>query len=191
MREFLKEFPEMKLLKEEKLYPHRVRGEGHFAALFERTAGGEVPKVRQMKPSVSKGGEKAYREFEKSFFKEKFADDLHEANGCLYALPKGVFDWRGIGVLRVGVRLGEMVNGRFEPSHSLVMAAKKEEIRRTLDLSIDDPRLDKFLAGETIEWDGEKGWCAVCAKGFPIGLGKAVNGVVKNHIPKGLRKMGR
>ena len=55
----------------------------------------------------------------------------------------------------------------------------------------DDMRLEKFLSGETIEYDVENGWCAVCVSGFPVGLGKAVNGVIKNHIPKALRKMGR
>ncbi len=191
VREFTKNYPEMRLITQEKLYPHKVKGEGHFVAVFERTGEGERSNLRCVKPSLSKGAEKAYRDFEKSFFQVEFADDLHEVNGVLYGLPNGVFDWRGLNVLRVGVRLGEMTNGRFEPSHSLVMCAKKAELKRVVDLSADDRRLEKFLCGETIEYDVENGWCAVCVSGFPVGLGKAVNGVIKNHIPKALRKMGR
>ena len=191
VREFTKNYPEMRLIAQEKLYPHKVKGEGHFAALFEKTGEGAINNLRAVKTNVSKGAEKAYRDFEKSFFKEEFAENLHEVKGVLYALPKEVFDWRGLNVLRVGVRLGEMINGRFEPSHSLVMCAKKSEIRRVVDLSADDMRLEKFLSGETIEYDVENGWCAVCVSGFSVGLGKAVNGVIKNHIPKGLRKVGR
>ena len=188
VREFLALHPEMRLLKQEKLYPHKIQGEGHFACLLEKTSGETVtPKRRDCKPFVSKATEKAYREFEAKFFKGRFAKNLHEVGRIVYALPDGVFDWKGLNVLRVGVRLGELVNGRFEPSHSLVMASKADEIKRIVNLQVDDLRVEKFLSGETIDYDIENGWCAVCVDGFPIGLGKAVNGVVKNHIPKGLR----
>jgi NOL1/NOP2/sun family putative RNA methylase len=185
---FLSEHSEMKLLAQEKLYPHRVRGEGHFAAVFEKV--GETPSatLKGAKGNLTRAGEKAFREFEKNFFKEKYVEYLFEANNVLYSLPKGVFEWRGLNVLRVGLRLGEVVNGRFEPSHSLAMAVKKEECKRFVSLSADDPRLEKFLQGEQIEAETENGWLIVCVDEFPIGLGKGVNGVVKNHIPKGLRK---
>ena len=86
---YLLSHPEMRLLSQEKLYPHRVRGEGHFAAHLEKTGETERRPVREMKPSVSSVAEKAYREFERAFFKEKFARRLHEANGVLYELPEG------------------------------------------------------------------------------------------------------
>ena len=106
----------------------------------------------------------------------------------LYALPDHVFDFKGLSVLRAGLRLGEVKNGRFEPSHSLALATKKEVWKNAVDLSETDPRLEKYLRGETIEETTAKnGWCVVCVAGFPIGLGKVVGGVVKNHIPKGLR----
>ena len=65
---------------------------------------------------------------------------------------------------------------------------KKFECKRVLDLDIDDIRVEKYLRGETINGEMQNGWCLVCVSGFSIGLGKAVNGVIKNHLPKGLRK---
>jgi NOL1/NOP2/fmu family ribosome biogenesis protein len=57
-----------------------------------------------------------------------------------------------------------------------------------LALEQDSEDVKKYFRGETLEADGLKnGWCLVCMDGFPIGLGKAVNGTVKNHYPKGLR----
>ena len=185
---YLLSYPEMRLLSQEKLYPHRVQGEGHFAALLEKTGETERRPVREMKPSVSSVAEKAYREFERAFFKEKFARRLHEANGVLYELPEGTFDWKGLQVLRVGVRLGEVKNGRFEPSHALCMSVKKSECQKAVDMDIEDARVEKYLRGETFEADVKNGWCLVCVAGYPVGLGKAVNGTVKNHLPKGLRK---
>ena len=188
--DYLKNHPEMRLMKQEKLYPHKVDGEGHFAALFEKMQRDKdwENRIKPVKAWCSREAEKAYRDFEKSFFKEKFATRLHEVNGILYELPEGVFDWKGLQVLRVGVRLGEVKNGRFEPSHSLAMCIKKECCANTLDLTETDARLEKYLRGETVDGGDKNGWCLVCLEGYPIGLGKTVNGVVKNHLPKGIRK---
>lgn len=191
VEDYLARHTEMRLLKQEKLYPHKVDGEGHFAALFEKAekTGEWDSRIKEGKPSVTSGGEKAYREFERDFFKEKFARRLYENNGVLYELPDGVFDWKGLQTLRVGVRLGEVKNGRFEPAHALAMCAKKEACKRVLDLSENDGRVEKYLRGETLEAEELKnGWCLVCVEGLPLGLGKAVNGTVKNHLPKGIRK---
>ena len=179
------------MIKQEKLYPHKVAGEGHFVALFEKQARVEEweTRLKEMRVSVTQDGQKAFREFEKAFFKEKFAFRLHENNGILYDLPDGVFDWKGLQVLRVGVRLGEVKNGRFEPSHSLAMCVKRDACKNALDLSQMDGRVEKYLRGETVDCDGvANGWCLVCVEGLPIGWGKAVNGTLKNHLPKGLRK---
>ena len=191
VREYLKNHPEMKLISQEKLYPHKVAGEGHFAALFEKCekTGEWDSRIKKALPSCSRDAEKAYRDFEKAFFKDKFAFRIYEANGILYELPSEVFDWKGLQVLRVGVRLGEVKNGRFEPSHSLALCMKKEECKNALDLSESDERLKQYFRGETVEDERiQNGWCLVCVQGYPVGLGKAVNGTVKNHYPKGLRR---
>jgi NOL1/NOP2/fmu family ribosome biogenesis protein len=177
----------MRLISQEKLYPHKVRGEGHFVALFEKTSG-ENGGVKEIKPTLPRASEKAYREFEKEFLNSSPFTRLHEVNGVLYALPQNVFDWKGLHVLRVGVKLGEVKNGRFEPAHALVMAVPFAQIKRTVCLAETDERLEKYLHGDTILCDKPNGWCAVCVGEYPVGLGKIVNGVVKNHLPKGLRK---
>lgn len=185
IRDFLSEHPAMRLLKEEKLYPHKIEGEGHYVALLEKTEGGENA-FRIKKPTVTKEAERAYRVFEQGFFHTPFATRLHEANGVLYQLPDGVFDWQGLHALRVGVKLGEITGGRFEPAHALAMCLKKEECKNVVDVT--EQVAEKYLRGETLSSDGENGWCLVCVEGYPLGLGKTVNGTVKNHLPKGLRK---
>ena len=189
VRDYLEKHSEMRLISAEKLYPHKVDGEGHFAALFEKTAktGEWDTRLKEAKPWCTRDAEKAYRDFEKKFFKEKFATRLYEVNGILYDLPQGVFDWKGVQVLRVGVRLGEVKNGRFEPSHSLAMCVKKAECCNTVELN--EENVDKYLRGETVDADAENGWCLLCVNGYALGLGKAVNGTVKNHYPKGLRRV--
>lgn len=183
------EYPQMRLLSEEKLYPHKIKGEGHFVALFEKCGGETNARVKEMKPFISRESERAFRVFEKETLQNLSFHNLHEVGGVLYALPNHVFDFKNLSVLRAGVRLGEVKNGRFEPSHSLALATAKNEWKNAVDLSETDPRLEKYLRGETMEdATAKNGWCVVCVAGFPIGLGKAVGGVVKNHLPKGLRK---
>ena len=182
-------YPQMRLISQEKLYPHKIKGEGHFVALFEKCGEEARARVKEMKPFLSRESERAYRAFEKQCLQDLSFCNLHEAGGVLYALPDHVFDFKSLSVLRVGVRLGEVKNGRFEPSHSLALATTKNEWKNVVNLSQTDPRLEKYLRGETIEEANlSNGWCVVCVAGFPIGLGKAVGGVVKNHLPKGLRK---
>lgn len=186
--DYLLSHPQMRLVKQEKIYPHKAKGEGHFAAVFEKETGEEVsPKIKPLKHFVSRETEKAARAFEREFFKESAFKNLHEVNGALYALPDVAFDFKGLQVLRAGVKVGEMKNERFEPNHALVMSAKAEECKRVVNLLETDARVEKYLRGETIEYEIENGWCAVCIEGITMGLGKAVNGTVKNHLPKALR----
>ncbi len=187
----LNSYPELTLIREEKIYPHLKKGEGHYAFVVEKRAGGGIDRAQKVKRNLTRQGESAYRDFEKSFFKEKFACNLHEANGILYELPKGMFEFKGLNVLRAGIRLGELINGRFEPSHSLAMCVKADECKNVLDLPLTDERVEKFLHGESIDAELSKGWCLVCVDGYPIGLGKSVNGIIKNHIPKALRKQAK
>ena len=181
--------PNMQLLRQEKLYPHRVAGEGHFAALFTKKDGGRSL-MKPFKSVCSPASAKVYREFEKELFTTYQARNLHEVNGVIYSLPKDVFDFKGLNVLRVGLKLGEVKNGRFEPAHALAMATAMAEVKNTVNLAVDDERVQGYLRGDTIEVDGKNGWCLVCVDGYPLGWGKRVNGTVKNHYPKGLRLHG-
>jgi NOL1/NOP2/fmu family ribosome biogenesis protein len=60
----------------------------------------------------------------------------------------------------------------------------------------EDSRVVKYLKGETIEFtDADqirgtgKGWILVCVDGYPLGFGKAQNGIIKNKYLPGWRMM--
>ena len=63
------------------------------------------------------------------------------------------------------------------------------DISRELEECVCRPFTESYLRGETLPCEAENGWCAVGYGGCPLGLGKAVNGILKNHYPKGLRKI--
>ena len=47
------------------------------------------------------------------------------------------------------------------------------------------PPLQAYLGGESIAAEGTPGWTLVSVDGWPLGWGKRVQGVVKNHYPRG------
>ncbi len=176
----------MTLMREHKLWPHRVRGEGHYAALFEKQTE-QRPRARFGKNApADKKAAALWHSFEKEFFREPLRGELLSFGNALYLAPEGVFPLAGLKVLRAGIRLGEVVNGRFEPAHALALAAGRENFRNVNELNEEDA--ERYLRGEEVAADGAKGWCVAARGGFPLGLGKASGGVMKNKYPKALRR---
>ena len=89
-------------------------------------------------------------------------------------------------VFACGVKLGEVIKNRFEPHHQFFKCFG-DCFRNKVVLCDGDGRITKYLHGEVIEDDIQNGWCAVIYEGMVLGGGKAVDGMVKNHYPKGLR----
>ncbi|RMF31546.1 MAG: Fmu (Sun) protein, partial [Chloroflexi bacterium] len=59
---------------------------------------------------------------------------------------------------------------------------------RTLDLEAGGPEVAAYLRGKPLHLPGPEGWLLVTVDGFPLGWGKRVQGTVKNHYPKYLRR---
>ena len=179
---FLERHADFSLIEEHKLYPHRVKGEGHYAAKLVKREGKSLS-WKEETNFVKGAGEKLYRAFEQSFFRGR-QERLFAFGNALCSLPEGCFSLNGIRVLRAGLPLGTLEKGRFEPDHSFAMAYAKESFCNVAEAG---EKALSFLRGETFESEGKNGWCVVTFRGFPLGLGKRVNGTVKNHLPKGLR----
>ena len=164
-----------------RLWPHKLRGEGHFAAVL-RKAGEEYVDAPQRKP------EKLPSQW-LSFAKEL---DIALPEGfpvlfgqSLYWAPEEMPDLRGVKVLRPGLELGEVKKDRFEPAHALALWLK--QTRNTEDFSVQSNEILKYLHGETLP-SKRKGWCLITVDGYSIGWAKGDGSVLKNHYPKGLRK---
>jgi NOL1/NOP2/sun family putative RNA methylase len=114
---------------------------------------------------------------------------IKEKNGYLNLLPEGLPDLNGLCVAREGLFLGVSKNGRFEPSQALACAMKKENFSNVVDLAHDDERVIHYLKCETIEADCSDGYVLICCAGFPLGFGKAKNGIIKNKYLPGWRLM--
>ncbi|MBD5636476.1 MAG: hypothetical protein HDP28_01460 [Clostridia bacterium] len=185
VRAFLERHPEFVLEEEHKLYPHEVKGEGHYCARLKKTEGG----TRNAKPYPIKRNataNKAFAEFAKDFFAETPKGEVTTLDdGRMYLVPAGM-PALGVRTLRLGVELGEFDGKIFKPAHALAMSVKREEVKKFVALTPEE--CERYLSGETLSKDIANGWCVVGFDKYPLGFAKAVNGTLKNHLPKGLRK---
>ncbi len=104
-------------------------------------------------------------------------------------MPIALEELRGLRVLRLGLRLGELRGGsRFEPDHALAMAAASTDARLAASWSAESAEAAAYCRGEALPAPaGAKGWGIAAVDGFSLGWFKASNGQYKNHRPKGLR----
>ena len=166
-------------------------GEGHFLALLGKKG---QPSKRENSAQLHKVQKIPAEALEfLSHVGRSFAPDrLYLAKDALYYLPEGMPVLKGIRYLRTGLLLGTIGKNRFEPSQALAAYLKKEEFDRYLDFSSDDPRVIKYLKGETLDVSdrlpaGQKGWILIGTDGHPLGWGKLANGIIKNKYCAGWR----
>ena len=164
-----------------RLYPHHLRGEGHFLALLEKD--GETPKDNNGRTEVSLPEE--LKDISRPFCNGHFEYRKEK----LYFLPdhlKKLSDSR-YRILRSGLLIGEDKGKRFEYSQALALSLKKEEYPYVLDLSSQDDRVLRYLKGESISLKEEgldKKTVLVLTDGYPLGWGRVQGNMMKNLYPK-------
>lgn len=164
-----------------RLWPHKLKGEGHFVAVL-RSSGAQSENV-PAEPACNTPVE--YMTFTKEAL-TKVPQGKHFFFGpFLYCVPEELPRLHGLKVLRPGLQLGQVQKGRFEPAHAL--AAALSSAVNVVNYPSDSPEIVKYLRGETLPCD-KTGWTLVCVDGFSLGWGKSSGGVLKNHYPKGLRR---
>lgn len=196
IRWVLERFPEMHLvpLGENgvlRLFPHRIKGEGHFTAMLEKS--GEPMPKKKKRAGKKQAVPKEYEEFAEKYLNLPLEGwQYHMREDRLYALPEDIKIQGKIRYLRTGLLLGECRKKRFEPSQALAMFLKRSEATSSISFTAADERVVRYLKGETVEITEaeEKGllaWTLVCVDGFPLGWAKLVNGSLRNKYYAGWR----
>ena len=164
-----------------RLWPHKLKGEGHFAAVLRRRGDMEVPQVSVKPEQPPKEWVDFAGENEISLPRGRFV----RFGDRLFYAPAELPEVAGLKVERMGLELGTVKKGRFEPAHALALWLK--ECRNVLNLPADSKELQAYIHGDVIGYDG-KGWCLVQVDGYSLGWGKGDGTWLKNHYPKGLRR---
>jgi NOL1/NOP2/sun family putative RNA methylase len=190
---FLNEHKNYTLSEQKILYPHKVKGEGHFCAVLCKEKGEERADLRTINTQISSKKDREiiekYREWESETLTCSL-DNLYISDGFLYSSYNNAPDIASYlphSTNTAGVLLGHLsADGkRFEPSHRLAMCLKCDEVKH---IEVDENTALKYLRGITFDCsEREKGWRVVSFNNLPLGWCKCVNGTIKNHLPKGVR----
>ena len=206
-----------------RIWPHRARGDGQFAALLRRAgdagevfARGDGADGSGSRPSVHPAASidmwldalpkaRPARRAGKAAPAPDVAALLQELGKCavsalpvspqsarlhlegrrLIAAPLDAPELDGLRVVSPGLALLRAETGRVEPEHALAMALLPGMARR--EAALTEKEALAFIAGEALPREGEAGWTLVTHAGLPLGWGKQAGGMLKNHVPKGLR----
>ena len=171
-----------------RLYPHRLRGDGHFVArlrhMGEGAPIGSTPAVRP---------DRALAAYLDTLNREvchlpDYIIGMHifRQGDWLYARPHACPNLDGLRVISPGLCLARLGRNHTEPAHALAMVIEPDCARRRLEM--DEATARAWLRGEAVPCDGEKGWTQALYAGMPLGWGKVSEGMLKNHLPKGLRR---
>jgi 16S rRNA C967 or C1407 C5-methylase (RsmB/RsmF family)/NOL1/NOP2/fmu family ribosome biogenesis protein len=184
-----------------RLWPHDGPGEGQFAAKLRRVdvprvptreAGRQRAKRRPDRPGTS-SVKRLWHEFAQATMPEFVVEDdrLAVRGQHVFLVPERPPGISENALARPGMPLGTARPGRFEPAPALATHVEPHLVRNHVCWSADDPRLRRYLRGETVPSSGPDGWILVGYERWGLGWGRRTGGVIKNFFPRRLRTQAR
>ncbi len=170
-----------------RFYPHVSRGEGQFMAVLKRDGAAISNNKNFSLKSPTLREQKIIDEF---INKNTHLKNLNikMANQNVYIVPDGIPELKGLKVVSCGVQIGSIIKERFEPYHSL-FTCFGDHLKNKANYLCESRQINEYLTGDVTYDDSIKnGWGVMMVDGYPLGGYKAVDGQLKNHYPKGLRK---
>ena len=164
-----------------RLWPHKLLGEGHFAAVLRK----EGDDRQEAADSATEPLPQAWQAFAAELGIQLPPGKAVLFGQNLYWAPPEMPSIGGWKVLRPGLELGVVKKDRFEPAHALALWL--HDCQRSETFAPDSQQSRDYLHGEVLP-SQQRGWCLVKAGPYSIGWGKGDGRVLKNHYPKGLRR---
>ena len=165
-----------------RMWPHKLLGEGHFAAVLKKKESDEEFDVPECP------GEKLPKQW--TAFAKELGIQLPAGKAVsfgtnLFWVPEELPSLQKLKVMRPGLELGEVKKDRFEPAHALALWLKTCATEQSFPAESEEAKA--YLHGDVVPSE-KKGWCLVKVDEYSIGWGKGDGRVLKNHYPKGLRR---
>ena len=163
-----------------RLYPHKVKGEGQFVAVLK--------KLEENNYSCYSGQKLTNSKITNDFIKQftNLNIECYDYKNTSYFVPNKDLIKKHINYVSIGVRLGQVVNNRFEPNHNL-FTAFGNNFKLKMNYNFADEKVKKYLRGETFETDLNDGFGVFFIDECAVGGFKISKGNMKNYYPKGLR----
>lgn len=185
MERFVAAYPDLTLVRTERIWPHLSRGEGHFVAVLTKAVvqHADIGESEESMSTAKRHGKKGKSGRQNNPGKETQAawdafiawSDEHMPDHdvrtgrpllfgeALYALPDSgsalLSDERlnGLKLPRAGLHVGDWKKGRFEPAHALALSIAPDAAARMqhVTLEADSDLTAAYLRGESLPADAE------------------------------------
>ncbi len=191
-----------------RLWPHIIDGEGHFVcrlrrhapgaaqaeaascARLECAADGARPKRRrsaQPRPDAHRDeAERALGQLRAECALPELSGEAALFGAQLNLLPAGCPPLAGVRVALAGLALAEVGRSHVAPAYMLCRALAPG----AGSVEVDTRAALRLVRGEQIERAARDGWAMLHWRGLPVCPGKARDGVIKGHYPRGLKPLG-
>lgn len=177
-----------------RLWPHHLRGEGHFVCkLVKAGVPGRAGSDRRDGPGGNRprGGRGAGDGLAQARrWVETFVPDIQGAlvqQGEAVRLIPEALELGRLPVLMRGLLVGAAQGRQLRPAHHLALAASAGPV-----IPLSEEQALAYWRGEELPAPAgaPEGWAPVSFQGLTLGWVKHAGGRLKNHLPKGLRLMG-
>lgn len=207
INQFLQQNHDFLLLESRRLWPHHIRGEGHFAAKLKRKEHADIAPTRtaSQRPQLTKSSQQAIEAFSLQVWghSDKWRQWL-PSDGVVVERAGHVL-WEsnllpslaGIKALRTGWLIGTIEKGRFKPSQAYAMGLPSEALasavqkcRFTGETEAGRYEAIRYLRGETLQQEGKdwpSGWHLIAIDDYALGWAKSAGSWLKNEYPPGWR----
>lgn len=155
-------------------------GEGHFIARMHKTGSAADLHIKELKSDIIPHDVKEL--LEETI--EKQYPYYYLKNNRLYGGSNPFIDTGNLHVLRNQVYVGEIKKGRFEFSHHFFMSAYSP-FKNVYPMN--DEEVKKYMHGEQLSGNVQKGWYAMCYHNYVVGSSKSDGKAFKNKYPKAFR----
>ena len=164
-----------------RLWPHKLLGEGHFAAVLRKNGGEEG----DIAPCPAEKLPKEWVSFARELKIDLPAGKAVSFGSNLFWTSEDLPDMKRLKIMRPGLELGEVKKGRFEPAHALALWLN--DCANTVSFDAEGPEIREYMHGNVLSGT-VKGWCLIKAGDYSLGWAKGDGNQLKNHYPKGLRR---
>ena len=151
------------------LFPSLFPGEGHYVCLIKKP--GELKASRKDEKVSNK-----YQIATPYSYTEKFGD-------YLYTMSE-TFNTKKLNIIRYGVKVGEVTKDGIKYDHHYAQFV--DTFDKVKEITFEE--LIKYHQGECLNSDLPKGEVLLKYQGINVDIAKSDGRIIKNHLPKGLRR---
>lgn len=183
------------------IFPHKLKGEGHFVALLEKDVDTDVRNSHTKEVNAKLLRYKDLPEEIISFFKFYSEEKLKEfekasyikQDNMIFMISDDFIDGynKNLHYSRTGTLIGNLgKNGGFTPYTGLALKTSINDFKNVCNLKAVDGLSIKYLKGETLILEDsriDKGYVLMCVDGYSLGFAKSDGTRLKNLYEKGWR----